>query len=116
MDDELVKAQAGLKRMLKSKNMQHPEVIIIYAIKGQTAEMTGANWNGSVWRYSKWTQMPEPDLNGFLQVFLEANYRVVDVRAQAGDATPILVIRPDIEMRKAAKAATNLHLAIMNSD
>ena|SRR5690348_3094971 len=123
MNTELIKAQKALRRMLNSKKMDHPEVIIIYAETGGIAQMTGAHWNEAGWSYSKWTQMPEHDLNGFLQVFLEANYTVVDARLQAnmkrpgmGDATPVMIVRPDVNPSKAVQAVAQLHQAILDSE
>ncbi len=121
MKNDKADEKLELLHALKGSELNHPEVLIIYAPQGSTAQMVGANWNGSKWLYSaKWVEMPEEDLNGFLSVFLEAKYTVFDIRAQAnlvrpgmGDATPILVVRPDIDLRHASKAATELHLAIM---
>lgn len=122
MSNQLNTEQKALQRMLKSQKMNHPEVIIIYAPNGASAYMTGANWNGKEWRYTKSSEMPESDVNGFLQVFLEEKYTVIDARVQAnlakpgmGDATPILVVRPDVNLRHATQAAAVLHQAILDS-
>ena len=118
---QLLKAQAALQRMLNSKNMNHPEVVIIYAKKSGLARMVGAHHIDSRWKYSNWTEMPEADLNGFLKVFLESKYTVIDMRVQAnlaqpgmGDATPTLVIKHGVDWHQALEAAVRLHRAILS--
>lgn len=110
-----------MQRKPKLPKMDWPEVTIIYVGDGR-CDMTGARRNDAgEWLYSKWSYIPETELNQFLHPFLEAGFTVIDVRAAAnlhtpgmGTATPILVIRPGVNPRDASQAATQLHQAILD--
>lgn len=101
----------------------HPEVIIIYTPGDHQAHLIGAYHDEQgKWLYSPPTYLPEKSLNPFLGELRKAGCIVVDLRQLAsmqisgmGQATPILVSYPGVDVRDAAKAAALLHRAILES-
>lgn len=100
-----------------------PEVIIIYTPGDQQAHIIGAYRDERrQWLYSPPTYLPEKRLNPFLNELLKAGCVVTDLRQIAsmqipgmGQATPILMSYPGVDVRDAAKAAALLHRAILES-
>lgn len=105
--------------------MSHPAVIVIYVPGDGQMHMVGCHRDNVVgWKYSKWSLLPESELDGFtgemMRVFgmfhLDmrhlANIKTPGMR----NATPVILITPGVTAAEASEAFSRLHMAILKSD
>lgn len=103
------------------KQPSRPDGIVIYVPGDHPACITGLHLKGGQRSWSKWTYLPEAEVNNFVRDLLESGWSVSDNRAAAnlhtpgmGRAVPILIAAPGISMKDVAQAAAELHQAILN--